>query len=286
MPTNNPWTDSDRWPPGSDTFVESFAKGLAVIAAFSHQRDLSLSDVARQAGVTRAGARRLLYTLVALGFAEQRGEAFALTPRVLQLGFAYLSALSLREMAQPVIEQLSRETNEVVAVSVLDGADVTYIARAEVTSVLRRGLTVGSRIPAYCTSMGRVLLAALPTDELRAWLADADIRAWTHRTTTDRKKLATDIAQVRRQGWSIVSEQLELGAAGIAVPVLGQSGETIAALNLSTNLARHSSRELVRDFLPRLQAASGRISERLPPAHRDGARRRPRPKPASLSRRA
>lgn len=265
------WTDATGWPPGSDTFVESFAKGLVVIAGFSHKRALSLSEVARQTGLSRAGVRRLLHTLVVLGFAEQRGDTFALTPRVLQLGFAYLSALSLREMAQPVIEQLSRETDEVVAVSVLDGFDVTYIARAEVTSVLRRGLTVGSRIPAYCTSMGRVLLSALSTDELQTWLENAELRTWTHRTTTDRKKLAVEIAQVRRQGWSVVSEQFELGAAGIAVPILGHDGAIVAALNLSTNLARHSSRELVRDFLPRLQAASARISDRLPPS--DGRER-------------
>ena len=173
---DDPWTDASKWPLGSDTFVEAFAKGLLVIAAFQHDRALTLSEISRRTNISRAGVRRLLHTLVELGFVQQSGTTFALTPRVLQLGFSYLSSLSLREVAQPVIETLSRETDEVVAVSVLDGTNVVYVTRAEVTSVLRRGLTIGSRIPAFCTSMGRVLLAGLPPEECAAVLDNSDRR--------------------------------------------------------------------------------------------------------------
>jgi IclR family transcriptional regulator, pca regulon regulatory protein len=262
--SSDTWTDATHWPSGSDTFVEAFAKGLAVIAAFNGERSLTLSDAARRANLPRAGTRRMLHTLVALGIAQQVEDNFVLTPRVLQLGFSYLSSLSLREIAQPVIEKLSREADEVVAISVLDGADVVYITRAEVTSVLRRSLTVGSRIPAFCTSMGRVLLAGLPPEQCAERLVNAERRAWTKLTTTDPLKLEREIAKVREQGWSVTVEELEIGAFGIAAPIKNRSGTTIAAINLSTNLARHSPKALVKNFLTRLQTAADQISQHLP----------------------
>lgn len=259
----DPWTDAAKWPVGSDTFVEAFAKGLLVIAAFHHERALTLSEISRRTNISRAGVRRLLHTLVQLGFVQQSDAAFALTPRVLQLGFSYLSSLSLREVAQPVIETLSRETDEVVAVSVLDGTNVVYVTRAEVTSVLRRGLTIGSRIPAFCTSMGRVLLAGLTPEECTAVLDNSERHAWTRQTTTDTRKLMREIETVRKQGWSLVAEELELGACGIAVPIRDAKGTIVAAINLSTNLARHSPKALVKNFLPRLMAASSQIGQHL-----------------------
>lgn len=259
----DPWTDISQWPPGSDTFVEAFAKGLAVISAFSYQHKLKLAEVARHTKLPRAGVRRMLHTLVALGMARQDGDDFMLTPRVLQLGFSYLSSLSLREVAQPVIERLSRKADEVVAISVLDGADVLYIARAEVTSVLRRGLITGSRIPAFCTSMGRVLLAALPEAECSALLASSERRQWTRTTVTDVEKLEREIDKVRKQAWSMVVEELELGAFGMAVPIYGANGSTVAAINLSTNRARHSPKVLFKEFMPDLKAASDEISQHL-----------------------
>jgi IclR family transcriptional regulator, pca regulon regulatory protein len=257
------WTDASKWPDGSDTFVEAFAKGLLVIAAFHHERSLGLSEIAKRTKLSRAGVRRLTHTLIALGFIRQSGDAFALTPRVLQLGFSYLSSLSLREVAQPVIETLSRETDEVVAISVLDGANVIYVTRAEVTSVLRRGLTIGSRIPAFCTSMGRVLLAGLSPEECDANLNGSELRAWTRVTTTDPHKLSDEIELVRKQGWSFVGEELEIGACGVAVPIRDPNGNTIAAINLSTNLARHSAQDMVENFLPRLKKAREQIEQHL-----------------------
>lgn len=260
---NDSWTDPAKWPAGSDTFVEAFAKGLVVIASFRHERGLSLTEISKRTGLPRAGARRMMHTLIALGFAQQSGDVFTLTPRVLQLGFSYLSSLSLREVAQPVIETLSREADEVVAISVLDGANVVYVTRAEVRSVLRTGLTVGSRIPAFCTSMGRVLLAGLPPDQCAAVLDGSECRAWTSQTTTDPRKLQREIDLVRKQGWSVVTDELEIGAGGIAAPIRGANGDTVAAINLSTNLARHSAQSLVTNFLPRLIEAGERIGQHL-----------------------
>lgn len=259
----DPWTDSSKWPGGSDTFVEAFAKGLLVISSFANQRKLTLTDVAQRTHLPRAGVRRLLHTLLALGMVHQDGDDFSLTPRVLQLGFSYLSSLSLRDVAQPVIETLSRKTDEVVAISVLDGPDVVYVARAEVTSVLRRGLMTGSRIPAFCTSMGRVLLAGLPPDDCRLVLQETDRRQWTRITTTDVRKLEREIAKVRDQGWSMVVDELELGAFGMAVPIRGPGGATIAAINLSTNLARHTPNALFKRFMPALRSAADEVSQHL-----------------------
>jgi IclR family pca regulon transcriptional regulator len=256
------WTDATRWPPGSDQFVESFAKGLLVIAAFSQERGLTLTGVAQRTGLPRAGVRRLLHTLVTLGMAHQDGDVFSLSPRVLQLGFAYLSSLSLREVAQPIIETLSREANEVVAISVLDGPNVLYITRAEVTSVLRRGLTIGSRIPAFCTSMGRVLLGSF-AGRMQGAPHEPDRHAWTRQTVTDVRKLEKEITKVREQGWSIVTDELEVGAFGIAAPIRDKGGRTIAAINLSTNLARHSPAALIKKFLPRLLKAADEISSHM-----------------------
>jgi IclR family transcriptional regulator, pca regulon regulatory protein len=257
------WTDTAGWPAGSDEFVESFAKGLLVIAAFSQERSLTLTGVAQRTNLPRAGVRRLLHTLVALGMARKDGDSFSLSPRILQLGFAYLSSLSLREVAQPIIETLSREANEVVAISVLDGTSVTYLARAEVTSVLRRSLTIGSRIPAFCTSMGRVLLAGLPHEECKAVLARTDRRPWTGVTVTDLRKIEREIEKVRQQGWSLVTEELEIGTFGVAVPIRGKDGKTVAAINLSTNLARHKPDALVKKFLPRLIEAANQIGNHI-----------------------
>lgn len=255
-----------RWPAGSDAFVEAFAKGLAVIGAFGDSAGaLSMAELSKRTGLPRAGVRRLLLTLVTLGLAVERDGRFALTPRMLRLGYAYLSSLTLREIAQPAIETMARECDEIVAVSVLDGDELTYIARAEPSSVLRRSLTVGSRLPAFCTSMGRVLLAGLTEEQAQALLTRAGRPAFTRHTITDVKALMRDIAKTRAQGWAFVSEELELGACGIAAPIRDAYGRTVAALNISTNLGRHAEKPFVKRFKPLLLGLAERISANLPP---------------------
>jgi IclR family transcriptional regulator, pca regulon regulatory protein len=246
---------------GSDTFVEAFARGLAVLRAFgSGASALTISEVAARAGVTRAGARRLLHTLLALGYARSDGGRFSLTPRVLELGHAYLSSLSMREVAQPVIERLAAELEEIVALSVLEGGDIVFVARTELRSPLARGIGLGSRLPAFATSMGRVLLADRPAGEVRRLLSPPTLRQYTRFTLCKPDAIARDLVRVRRQGYALVSEELELGVCGLAAPVVDAGGAVIAAVNVSTNLARHSKEEMLSRFLPRLRAAVAEIS--------------------------
>jgi len=255
-----------RWPTGSDSFVEAFAKGLALIGAFGDSPGgLTMAELAKRTGLPRAGVRRLVLTLVTLGLAHEHDGRFALTPRTLRLGYAYLSSLTLREIAQPMIEAMARECDEIVAVSVLDGNELTYIARAEPSTVLRRSLTVGSRLPAFCTSMGRVLLAGLPDDQAEALLTRAPRPAFTRHTLTDVKALMRDVGKIRAQGWAFVSQELELGACGIAAPIRNEQGRTVAALNISTNLGRHAEKPFVKRFKPLLLSLAQKIAISLPP---------------------
>lgn len=253
------------WPKGSDAFVEAFAKGLAVIVALGERRDgLSISDVAAQTGLGRAGARRLLLTLVHLGFARQQGTLFVLTPRVLRLGFAYLSSLTIGEIAQPLIEALARQVGEPVALSQLDGDEIVYIARATSARVLSRNLSVGSRLPAYCTSMGRVLLAARSEAEIDRYLSETELRPLTAHTICDAAVLRRELMQVRAQGWAAVFQEIEIGVCGLAAPVRDQAGAVVAAINLSANLSRHTEASYVETCLPPLLDTAASASTLLP----------------------
>jgi IclR family transcriptional regulator, pca regulon regulatory protein len=261
------------WPKSSDAFVEAFAKGLAVISSFGDGRDrLSISDVAARTGLDRAGARRLLLTLVHLGFATQHDGRFVLTPRVLRLGFAYLSSLSLREIAQPLIENLSKSVNEPVAVSVIDGDEIVYVARATSARVLSRQLVVGSRLPAYCTSMGRVLLAAKTPAELDHYLSITDLVPLTRHTLTDKEALRQEIGRVRRQGWAIVVNELELGVCGLAAAVRDNNGKVVAAINLSANLSRYTKASYIETCLPPLLDVARVVSGQLQAETREDPR--------------
>ena len=248
-------------PAGRDTFVEAFAKGLTVMRAFEGAtRSLSLSEVAERSKLPRAGARRLLHTLVSLGYASHQEGRFALTPRVLDLGHAYLSSLSFRELAQPVLDELAGEPGVVCALTVLDGTDVVYVARAEGRSPLERGIGLGSRLPAFATSMGRVLLAALSEDQALSLIDESDKQAFTFETITSPVELMTELRRIRQQGYSVVAEELEMGVVGVAMPIVDSSGATVAAINMSTNLRRQTVEEIVARFLPRLREGVQRIA--------------------------
>lgn len=248
--------------PGPREHVRSLDRGLAVIRAFDgeHPRQ-SLSDVARRTGLTRAAARRFLLTLAELGYVRTDGRLFALTPRVLELGYAYLSSLSLPEIAQPHLEALVREVQESASVSVLDGPDVVYVARVPTSRIMTVAITIGTRLPAYATSMGRVLLAALPADERERVLASSPAQPLTDRTITDPAALARELDAVRAAGYCVVDQELELGLRSISVPVRDRSGEVVAAANVST---RAGSRDVVREILPALRACADAIGADLP----------------------
>jgi IclR family pca regulon transcriptional regulator len=255
-------TDTDA--AASGDFVQSLARGLSVIRAFDAEHaELTLSDVARRAGITRAAARRFLLTLESLGYVASDARAFRLTPRVLELGFSYLSSLSLPEIVQPHLEALSRDVDESVSAAVLDGTDIVYVARVPTRRIMSVRITIGTRFPAFATSMGRVLLAGLPHAAADAALAASALAHLTDRTLTDRAALGDELARVREQGWSLVDGELEHGLRSIAAPLHGRDGRVVAALNVSTSATRDSV-EHVRDaYLPPLLRTAAAIDAEL-----------------------
>jgi IclR family pca regulon transcriptional regulator len=248
---------------GSD-FVQSLERGLAVIRAFDATRpELTLSDVARIAGLTRAAARRFLLTLVDLGYVRTDGRLFVLRPRILDLGYAYLSSLSLPEVAQPHMEALAARVHESCSVSVLDEADVVYVARVPTHRIMTVAISVGTRFPAFATSMGRVLLAAQPTDWVDAYLASGAVHQLTSHTVTDAVKLRAVLNRVRAQGYCLVDQELEQGLRSIAVPLHDSEGTVIAAMNVSLHVSRGTAETIKRELLPPLLEAAKDIEQDL-----------------------
>lgn len=248
----------------SDSYVQSFARGLAVIRAFGPDRaHMTLSEVAAVAGLTRAGARRILLTLVQLGYVAQDERRFSLTPRILELGYAYLSGTPLWNLALPYMEEVAEVTRESCSVSVLDGTDVVYILRLSTHKVMTINLAVGSRLPAWVTSMGRVLLAGLPEAQQDRVLADSRIQSYTPGTVTDLAQLKTLLHDVRAQGYACVVQELEPGLQSVAVPIVDRSGRVIAAMNVSGHANRFSREEMLAAFLPPLRRAADQINQAL-----------------------
>ncbi|MEU8255730.1 IclR family transcriptional regulator [Micromonospora inaquosa] len=246
----------------SPEFVQSLERGLAVIRAFDGEHpQLTLSEVARRTGLTRAAARRFLLTLVELGYVHTDGRLFSLRARILELGYAYLSSLSLPEVAQRHMEALVARVHESCSVSVLDGDQVVYVARVPTKRIMTVGISVGTRFPAYATSMGRVLLAAQPVDWLDDYLATAQLRPLTRRTVTDPAKLRAVLTKIAAQGYAIVDQELEEGLRSVAAPIHGENGSVIAAVNVSAHATRGSFEMIRRELLPPLLAAAKRIEE-------------------------
>jgi IclR family transcriptional regulator, pca regulon regulatory protein len=251
-------------PPQSSDFVQSLERGLSVIRAFdAEHRELALSEVARATGLTRAAARRFLLTLVRLGYVNFHDGRFSLRPRVLELGYAYLSSLSLPEVAQPHMEALVAKVNESSSISVLDDTDIVYVVRVPTRRIMSITLAVGTRLPAYATSMGRVLLGGLPDDELDARLERITFEPLTARTVTDIATLRKTLMTVRRQGYAATDQELEEGLRSLAVPIRDVGGTVTAALNVSVHASRASMAVLRREFLPFAQEAAAAIEEDL-----------------------
>ncbi|RYF22724.1 MAG: IclR family transcriptional regulator [Comamonadaceae bacterium] len=265
---DTPLATSDNPRPG-DSYVQSFARGLEVIRSFSAQApQQTLSEVAAATGLTRAGARRILLTLQTLGYVESDGRLFLLTPRILDLGFAYLSSMPIWDLAEPVMEALVDQVHESCSAAVLDGLDIVYVLRVHTHKIMSTNLGVGSRLPAFWTSLGRTLLAALPEDELRQRLQAAPRVAHTQHTVLDDEGLLARIAQARQQGWCLVNQELEEGLISIAAPLKNRAGHTVAALNISGQANRTSAEMMQERLLPALLQATQAISRTL------GTRRR------------
>lgn len=260
----NAAASTDSSPKPGDGYVQSFARGLEVIRTFSSATPRqTLTEVATRSGLTRAGARRILLTLQSLGYVESDGRQFALTPRILDLGFAYLSSMPIWNLAEPVMESLAAEVRESCSAAVLDGTDIVYVLRVPTRKIMSIGLGVGSRLPAYCTSLGRMLLAALPDDEVVGRLRASDRRALTRHTVTDTDALLAKVQQARRQGWCLVNQELEEGLVSMAAPLVGRGGRTVAALNISGQANRTGPRQMQDALLPALRDAAQSISNLL-----------------------
>jgi IclR family transcriptional regulator, pca regulon regulatory protein len=245
-------------------FVQSLDRGLAVIRAFGPDRErLSLSEVARATGLTRAATRRFLLTLVKLGYVRSDGREFSLRPRVLELGYAYLSGLAMPEVAAPHLEELVARVRESSSISVLDGQHIVYVARVPTKRIMTVSISVGTRFPAYATSMGRVLLAGMSPEDLDHYLAEADLQPITASTVTDPDRLREVVSEVAKQGYAIVDQELEEGLRAVAAPIRGTSGTVTAAINLSAHASRVTLAAMKADLLPALLETASRIEADL-----------------------
>ena len=241
--------------------LQSLERGIAVIQVFSREHPaLTLSDVARLTGLTRATCRRILLTLEKLGHVRSDGRNFSLTPRVLTLGWAYLASLNLSELAQPLMEDLVERTKESCSAATLDPPDIVYVARVPTRRIMTVTLGVGARLPAHATSMGRVLLAGLSDDELERFLDETPLERLTDNTITDAGELRAAVLEARVQGWALVDQELEIGLRSVAAPVTKAPCGTVAAINVSAAAQRVSLDEFRERFLPDLLETAASIS--------------------------
>jgi IclR family pca regulon transcriptional regulator len=247
---------------GDPNFMTSLARGLIVIQAFTQQSpQMTISQLSVKTGLSRAAVRRCLYTLTKLGFAgAEDGSRYSLRPRMLTLSHTYTASNTLATAAQPILERMSAALRESFSVATLDGEDIVYIARTQVNRVMAVDLHIGSRLPAYCTSMGRVLLAYLPTDQLEHYLAKAVLTPHTNRTITSVEKLRLALRNVRRNGYALVDQEYEVGLRSLAVPVHAASGRVVATVNLSGNAPRLSVLEMQSRYLAHLRNAATELS--------------------------
>jgi IclR family transcriptional regulator, pca regulon regulatory protein len=250
---------------GDPNFMTSLARGLVVIQAFTQQApQMTISQLSLKTGLSRAAVRRCLYTLTKLGFAgAEDGTRYGLRPRMLTLSNTYTASNALSTSAQPILERMSATFHESFSVATLDGDDIVYIARTSVSRVMSVDLHIGSRLPAYCTSMGRVLLAHLPSDQLEQYLSRVVLTPHTTRTVTTTDKLVMLLRNVRRNGYALVDQEYEVGLRSLAVPVYAPSGRVMATINLSGSAPRMPVYDMQTRFLPHLRNAANELGTLL-----------------------
>ena len=251
-------------PVESSTYVDAFARGLSVIGAFDAEHpELTLSEVAAIAGVSRAAARRLLLTLCHLGYALNNGRSFRLTPKVMRLGYAYLSGLPITDIVEPYVVDLAEKTGESCSVCVLDGHEVVYVARASTRRVMSLNLSVGTRLPAWATATGRILLGGLDEAERAERLRQSDLRPLTPRSETDIGRLEALIQRAHKDGHCWVNQELESGLTAVAMPLRDRGGQIVAAINVAGHAERNSKQRMLKDQLPLLTEAAAQINAAL-----------------------
>lgn len=248
----------------SREFVQSLERGLVVIQSFSENSSRqTLSEVARQTGYSRAACRRLLLTLEELNYVGSDGRDFFLLPHTLDIGYSYLSSLPFRRIVEPFVEELSSKVKESVSVSVFDKGEVVYVSRVATSRIMTVSISVGNRLPAYCTSMGRVLLASMSVEDQRRHLARTTLKALTKFTITDEDKILAELVKVAKQGWAVNDQELEEGLRSIAAPIVDSSHRTVAAMNISTHVTRTNRKELRERMVPALLETTQRVNALL-----------------------
>jgi IclR family pca regulon transcriptional regulator len=247
-----------------DTHVQSLERGLKILGIFNAEDpQMTLSEIATKTGLSRAATRRFLLTFEQLGYIEMDGREFRLTIKVLDFGYSYLSSLSLPEIAQPHLERLTKILHESASASVLDGHDIVYIARVPIRKIMSIRIGIGTRIPAHFTSMGRVILADKSASELKAYFSTLELEKFTDFTIGSKAQLLEEITKVRKQGWSIVDQELEIGLRSIAVPITSQAGRVVAAINVSTTTQSQTIDSMKKKMLPIVQGIAREISRDL-----------------------
>jgi IclR family pca regulon transcriptional regulator len=269
-PATSPLPDTPKASPastldvytGDPNFMTSLARGLIVIQAFTQQSpQMTISQLSIKTGLSRAAVRRCLYTLTKLGFAgAEDGSRYSLRPRMLTLSHTYTASNTLSSAAQPILERMSAALRESFSVATLDGEDIVYIARTSVSRVMSVDLHIGSRLPAYCTSMGRILLAYLPSEQLENYLAKIELIPYTTRTVNTIEKLRLHLRNIRRNGYAICDQEYEVGLRSLAVPVFSPAGRAVATINLSGNAQRMSVMDMQTRYLPHLRNAASELS--------------------------
>ncbi|PIC63161.1 IclR family transcriptional regulator [Sporosarcina sp. P13] len=259
--SNNSIKDAD--------FIQSLERGLLVIQAFSNENPtLTVSEAAKITTLSRPTVRRILLTLESLGFAESTDGHFSLTARVLSLGYAYISSKNIWDIAHPHMRNLAEQTGESTSISVLDGAEIVYVARIPMKRIMMISLDVGTRLPAYATSMGQVLLAHLSPSEQDIYFNSVNFKSFTERTVGSQSQLIERLTQIKKDGWAFVEQQLEEGLSSLAAPIRNNEGKVIAAINISSHADRINKEMLKDNFLPLLLQTAEKISMDLSKSHR------------------
>lgn len=240
-------------------FVSAFARGLVIFQILSHSRNpLTLSDISKLTDFPRATVRRALYTLVQLGYVSQEERYYTLTSKILMLSHSFITSQPLPNAAQPILENITKEVDEASSMAVLTQNQIIYIARSSENTqrIMSNSLAIGSQLPAYCTSMGRILLASLPTEKQIEIIEQSKLKAYTEKTIYKKAELLEELKTVKAQGYAIINQELEIGLCSIAVPVFDKSGKIIASINISTHALRTSLDEMINKFLPILQRSA------------------------------
>jgi len=269
MPGSEPKSHETEPRVGRD-FVQGLERGFAVIRCFSAEAaSLTIADVSGKASVPRAVARRYLLTLKAMGYVVQKGPHFSLTPRVLDLGFTYLSTMSVATVARPHMERVVDTLRESCSLSVPDGRDIVYIGRVTAKRLFSSNLAIGSRLPAHCTSMGKIFLSAMPSAELDAFFADGPLKPMTDRSICGETRLREVLTEVRARGWALNDGESEDGIRSVSAPIVGRSGQLEAAINVAGLASRVSMKDLRSRYLAVLLQAANDISVALGGHERD-----------------